>query len=108
MVVCDRGLRSFAGFLVVVVVEQPGPWCSIVVRGSQDRGLMDSGSLVRVPAWWVGVGVTARGGQVPGQTLSSQLNYPPQLEDRIKTRRGPFYFGVCVCVCGANLLSRIV
>ena len=65
VVVCDRGLQSLAGLLMVVVVEQPGPWCSIVIRGGQDRGLVDSGSWVQVPLWWVGVGVTARGGQVP-------------------------------------------
>jgi len=61
-------------------------------------GSLDSGSWIRVPLWWVGVCVTARGGQVPGQTLSLQLNYPPRLEDQIKTRRGPFTFGVCVSV----------
>ena len=46
VIVCGRGLQSFLGLLVVVVVEQPGPWCSIIVRGSQDRGIVDSGSWV--------------------------------------------------------------
>ena len=64
---------------------------------SQGHGLVDFGSWVRVPPWWVGVDVTARGGKVPGQALFPQLNYPPRLEDRVKTRRGPFILGVCVC-----------
>ena len=36
----------------------------------------------------------------------SQLAFPPELKGRIKTRWGHFFLGVCVCVCGASLLSR--
>ena len=65
VVVSGRGLRSFVGLLVVVVVEQPGSWVRwIPGRGFEShRGGLESG-------------VTARGGQVPGQTLTPQLTYP--------------------------------
>ena len=79
---------------------------------------MDFGSWVRVPPWWVGVGVTARGGKVPGQALFPQLAFPLEPKGPIKTRRGPFLLGVCVCVracvracvcvCGTSLLGSIV
>ena len=41
-------------------------------------------------------------GQVASRPYS-QPNYPPRLESRIKTRRGPFLFWVCVSVCGPVL-----
>ena len=108
-------------------------WWSIVIRGWPgrlwilaaliwilDRGfeshrgglcwsarVRDPRSPPRTQAPQVRAEETARGRQVPGQTLTPQLTYPPRLEGPIKTRRGPFLFG-CVCVCGTSLLSRIV
>ena len=42
---------------------------------SQDHGLVDFGSWVRVPPWWVGARSDARGGKVPGQALFPQLTF---------------------------------
>ena len=93
VVVSGRGLRSFAGLLVVVVVEQPGSWA---------RGFWVVGSSPTVVGW-SRCDRMRRKGTRPGSV--PQMNYPPWLEDRIKTRRGSFILGVCVCVSVGSVLK---
>ena len=87
----------FPGFLVVVVVVVAARTVVLVSSFVAARigGSLDSGSWVRVPPWWVGVGETARGGQVPGQTLSP----PAELSSSaVGPKKDHFHFGVCVSV----------
>ena len=86
VVVCDRGLRSFAGFLVVV--EQPGSWA---------RGFRVVGSSPTVVGW-SRCDCTRRRGTRPGSLPPARL--PSRAEGSNKDLTGTIYFG-CVCLCVA-------
>ena len=99
VVFSGRGQQSFAGLLMVVVVEQPGSWA---------RGFRVVGSSPTVVGWSRCDRTRRKGtqpGSVPPDELSASAGGPN------KDPTGSISFGcVCVCVCvseWALSLSRI-
>ena len=82
---------------------QPGPWCLIVVRGSQDRGLVGLRVVGSSPTvvGWSRCNRTrrprTRPDSVPPAELSSSVGGPN------KDPVGSIFFW-CVCVCGGTVL----